>query len=189
MAAITSIAEFPTSLKTGRIRRAGTIAVAIKQAASGRFTRTKLWEYFQEAFEIDYGVVDDEYFMEQLYGFWHGVGGPYREFLFQYWPMPHPRGEVIGIGDGTTTLFKIYGDYFDSVVVRVNGITTAPSAISPSTGFIYMTTPPAAGDIVTADVTNEKFNCLCLPDAFQVEHLGGTAYAVAVRIVQQKTLA
>ena len=182
---ITSLAEFPTSLKTGFLSRTPTFRQFGEELGRGGFRRTDYWRYGRWEFGIDYGVIDNDFLLD-LENFRHGVKGHLTEFLFQDWTRPDPDSEVIGVGDGTRRLFKIWGDSFSSVTAFVNGVPAEIFSWDPDTGYILLTVAPADGALVTASITDEKFRVIFLPAESEIQNLGGQAYAARLQFIQAK---
>jgi hypothetical protein len=196
---ITTIAEYPTTgiFRSGLIRRQVEWSHAAVEMMSGLIRTTQLWVYPRAFFEIQYQVIDDLTVID-LQSFYNAVAGSLTNFLFQDWFFLNPKNEIVAAGDGIRTQFKIFGDQFDSIVVRIAGVPTTPATTTPSTGFFTMGAPPAVGALVTVDVTNEKYrvnfthqfaSVVHRHDPFMLQHLGGNAYQLMVRLLQVKTIA
>ena len=179
--AITSLVEYPTSLRAGIPRRERGWQHSIRDNRTGALTRLQWWDTDRTTFTVDYPTVDDDYALD-IESFYVGTRNV-EDFLFQDWLRPNPVGELIGVGDGTTRTFKVWGDFFTSVIVRVSGLSVGITS-DPTLGTIFVTgTPPADGALVTADVTNEKYRVV-FAEPPTLQRQGGLAVATRVRLVQ-----
>ncbi len=115
------------------------------------------------------GVGYDE--LRTLMGFFLQQQGAFAPFLFDDPTDDQAAAQPIGTGDGSATIFQLVrtmgaglpgGGFAEPIAapntlsaVYFNGVLQSPSiyGLDPSTGLVTFTTPPPAGQLVTADFT------------------------------------
>lgn len=170
-----SLAVFPTlpGLAFDVVKRP-TFYTASAKSVSGYSVRigyadTPTWEW-----DLTYEVLKDTTStsdLKKLLGFWLGMQGDLRPFLFSDPDDNAVAGQLVGTGDGSTTTFTLYRTYGSGQTgtepigyvdtsgtfnVYVNGTVVDPSlyTVVQSTPYgqqIKFTTAPASGATVTAD--------------------------------------
>lgn len=84
-----------------------------------------------------------------------GNGAQFSKFN-PYYASSMARGEILGTGDGSTTEFNFKMGlpvFPDSVVVYINSVPTTAYTLNADKTGIILNTPPAKGEVVTADYT------------------------------------
>ena len=149
-------------------------ATDIVTLASGREERNSRWAQSRRRYNAGYGV-KSRADMQAVLAFFEERRGRFHSFLWRDGldqssnggdGTPTPTDQVIGAGDGTTTVFqlsKTYGASFDpyarpitkpvagSVRVAVDGTElTTGFSVDVLTGLVTLAAAPAAGKVVTA---------------------------------------
>ena len=136
-----------------------------------------------------------------LIAFFEARRGQLYGFRFRD-PMDHQANGEIGIGDGQRTGFLLIKTYQDtagswqriitkpvpnSVIIKINGVTTNAFQINNTTGQVVFDTPPVNAAIVSAQFTFD------VPVRFDTEHLTtsleafGAGGAVHVPLIEVRT--
>jgi hypothetical protein len=119
-------------------------------------------------------------------GFWLQAGGPLGAFFYDDPTDDSVVGQVIGIGDGTTTKFQLvrffgYGPagFIEAITaprnvsnVYLNGIAqpVAGWSIDSTTGLLSFLTAPPLHAVITADFTY-WFRCRFSEDTLEIEEM------------------
>ncbi len=154
---------------------------------SGYEQRVRRWLSPLFEFQIDYDDIMTETEWDTLHNFFHQHAGQQSTFYFQDWTRPDRKGELIGVGDGLRTRFKIYEDWASSVVVYKNGVLQVqPSQVSVNltTGYVDFVVPPESGAIITADVYQGLFRVRFAEDGLRAGRILGAGWVVTVRLRQ-----
>ncbi len=103
--------------------------------------------------------------LRTLAGFFLQQQGAFQPFLFDDPTDDAVTGQVIGTGDGSSTSFQLLrsmAGFAEPITtpnvvsaLYLNGVVQSPAdyTISDTTGIVTFATPPAAGQVVTADFT------------------------------------
>lgn len=143
----------------------------IVQADGGYEVRNSRWAYPLHQYEFDMmpGYRTDDDAISVFIDTFHAVGGAAGVFRFHYWRDLPVVDEPLGIGDGLTTQFQLYRTYTresltrtrkitrpvpGSVVVKVNGVTAAPT-VNNETGVVTFAVAPAVAAVITASFEHD----------------------------------
>jgi uncharacterized protein (TIGR02217 family) len=143
-------------------------ATRIQRAVSGRELRAldqpnPIWSWTLSYSVLRDGGGYDE--LRTLMGFFLDRQGAFASFLFVDPADNGVTAQVLGTGDGGTAAFQLVrtmGGFGEPITapnsvakVYVNGVVQSPSAYSvdADTGAVTFTTPPPAGEVVSADFT------------------------------------
>ncbi len=143
-------------------------ATRIQRAVSGRELRAldqpnPIWTWTLSYSVLRDGGSYDE--LRTLMGFFLDQQGAFGPFLFVDPTDNGVTGQVLGTGDGGTAAFQLVrtmGGFAEPITapnavadVYVNGVVQIPSgySVGADTGVVTFTTPPAAGETVSADFT------------------------------------
>ncbi len=121
------------------------------------------WMQQRCRFDISYGIQDEEDYHE-VRDFFYARMGKARGFLFKDWSDYKATGQLLGVGDGTTTKFQLVKRYTSAVTyirkiiapvggtvkAYVNGVLTTAS-VNATTGEITFFAAPASSTTITAD--------------------------------------
>ncbi len=128
---------------------------------SGLEQRNRVWSNPRFKFELRWKLLDDtdtrsvmNFFMER--------GGNFESFLFQDPTAPNGSGQVLGLGTGSRTLFKIYGNRIASAAALLDGVDITATSIAGVTvslgnGTVTFATAPTSGQVVTSNVQSERY--------------------------------
>ena len=143
-------------------------ATRVQRAVSGRELRALDQPNPTWTWTLTYSVLRDGGGYDELrtlMGFFLEQQGSFASFLFVDPGDNRVTGQVLGTGDGSTAAFQLVramGGFAEPITapnavanVYVNGVVQSPSAYSvgATTGVVTFTTPPPAGDAVSADFT------------------------------------
>lgn len=129
---------------------------------NGSEQRNVDWLRTRSSFDIAYGIQNKTDFSEVI-KFFYARQGKARGFRFKDWSDFEVTDQAIGEGDGATVAFQLIKDYTSlvtyrrtltrivtgSVVVKVNGVTTAVT-VNVNTGIVTFSVAPAAAAVITA---------------------------------------
>jgi len=181
----------------------------IVELASGDEERNASWANSRRRYDAAYGIrrADDlaavVAFFEarngRLYGFRWKDWGDYKSCLSS--GTPAPTDQVVGIGDGTTTVFQLVKAYTSgaqtwsrtiakpvvgTVVVALDGVTEASSwSIDAATGLITFSTAPTSGAAITAGFEFDvpvRFDTDMLDVTHDVERLGSITSILMIEV-------
>ena len=103
--------------------------------------------------------------LRTLQGFFLARRGSFEPFLFQDPTDWTTTNELLGVGNGTRTIFQLirtFGGFVEpvtaiqAVTIRVNGVTktiTTDYTVDLATGIVTLLVAPTSGHPVTADIT------------------------------------
>jgi uncharacterized protein (TIGR02217 family) len=109
--------------------------------------------------------------LRTLMGFFLQQQGAFQPFLYDDPTDNRALAQVIGTGDGGTTVFQLVrtmgmslpgGGFAEPITapnvlsaIYFDGVVQSPSgySLAPTTGLVTFTNPPPAGQVVTADFT------------------------------------
>jgi uncharacterized protein (TIGR02217 family) len=171
--------EFPTAV--GFLASGGpTFSTGVNEGFSGDEQRNRNWKNTRGVWTIDLKCKPQAYF-DAVHAFFLVVGGQADAFRFKDHRDFNATGQLLGTGDGTTTVFQLVRNYTsggrtyvrtifkpvtssvldfegnplpDTVNIYDNGALQTPITIwtvDYTTGIVSFATPPAAGHIITAD--------------------------------------
>lgn len=143
-------------------------ATRIQRAVSGRELRAldqpnPIWTWTLTYSVLRDGGGYDE--LRTLMGFFLDQQGAFSPFLFVDPGDNRVAGQVLGTGDGSTAVFQLVrtmGGFAEPITapnavtdVSVNGVVQSPGgySVDADTGVVTFTTPPPAGEAVSADFT------------------------------------
>jgi hypothetical protein len=144
-------------------------------------------------FEIDYAPLLPPPLDDELIRFWHLVGGDARSFYFQDWTTPDRTGEMIGIGNGARTVFKLHEDRVESAVIYLDDVAQTQGAtpqvtVDEATGLMTFSTAPTADAIVTADVVDAFFRVRFDGDELPLDRVRPMYWRMPIVMTQIGTL-
>jgi uncharacterized protein (TIGR02217 family) len=174
------------------VTKTPTFQTRIQRAVSGRELRAldypfPLWQFtLVFAFLRDNpGAGFDE--LRTLMGFYLSCQGAYGTFLFEDPSDFQIRGQYLGTGDSSASVFQLQrtmgaalpnGGFIEPVTapntvgaVYFNGISQSASSYSvdPETGLVTFANPPATGIVVAADFSY-WFRCRFVDDSYDFEN-------------------
>jgi len=160
------------------VTKAPRFATRIQRAVSGRELRVLDQPYPVWTWTLTYSLLRDKWDsrgsggvgagydeLRTLAGFFLDRQGAFQPFLFDDPSDDNVTGQVIGTGDASANVFQLVRTmatfaepitapdsvgaiYFDGVVQNPANYT-----VDPATGLVNFTTPPPAGQSITADFT------------------------------------
>lgn len=167
--------RFPANLSFGSVggpeRRTEIVTLA-----NGFEERNTPWEHSRRRYDAGVGLrsLND---IETLISFFEARAGQLHGFRWKDWSdykscaplgVPAPEDQLIGIGDGTATVFQLQKTYSSglqsyarpirkpvvgTVIVAVEGdpkVETVEFSVNPETGEVTFAIPPALGTRITA---------------------------------------
>lgn len=156
-------------------------------ADGGWLIRNERWAYPLFSFEFNFmpGEFEGDETLLAIEDHFHVVGGSAGAFPFRDWKDFRGVDQVLGIGDGSTTIFQLYRNYTrgaltrrrlitrpvaDTIVVRVSGIVVPFTALDM--GRVELDDPAAIDDVVAADF---EFNLPChfADDSLELASIAG----------------
>ena len=162
--------------------------------SSGREVRVGYWATPQWEWDISYDLLrDNNAFagsttsdIRTLIGFFLSVSGSLRGFYFKDPDDNQVTGQLLGTGDGVTTVFPFVrtfglGSYLETE--NVGGVNTTPgvniyvngtlqttgysiSTLTPVQNYVQFTTPPPSGQLITGDF-NFWYYCRFQDDMYE----------------------
>lgn len=157
--------RFPTDISYGSTGGPEYLTNVVT-AANGYEKRNSVWNYPRSRYKVAHGIKTYKQF-QSLISFFRNRRGMAVGFRFKDWSDYKAIGEVIGMGDGTTTSFqlgiiytsgnvseyrKITKPVSGSVCIYLDGLLQATGiTVDTTTGIITFDTPPTNGSLITAD--------------------------------------
>lgn len=133
---------------------------------SGFEQRNINWSQARCKYQAAHGVKNENQ-MKRLLAFFRARRGKAYGFRFKDWLDYTGTGEIIGLGDGTTTAFQLIKTYTDdagytevrkirkpvagTVKVYVDSVRQTAVSVNVTAGIITFTTAPLEGAVITAD--------------------------------------
>ncbi len=155
---------------------------------SGREQRNRNWKQARMRYKVSFGLRSKTQ-METLVGFFYARGGKAEGFRFKDWAAFTVKGQLLGIGDGSTCEFQFVKDYPNyrriirkpvpgSVLVnRDDQLLTSGYRCDYASGTLIFDVPVATGKKISADFEFDipvRFNVDYLP----VSHDGKGIFSV-----------
>jgi uncharacterized protein (TIGR02217 family) len=174
------------------VTKSPTFQTRIQRAASGRELRALDYPYPLWQFTLVFDLLRDNPAagydeLRTLMGFFMLCQGAYGAFLFRDPSDDRVAGQQIGIGNASTTVFRLQramgatlpGRGFQEPIVAPNVVTAvyldditqspASYSIDSNTGLITFETAPGSGLIITADFSY-YFRCRFIDDSYAFEN-------------------
>lgn len=178
-----SQAVFPALESIGwSVFKRPTFSTRISQRQSGREVRAANYAYPLYEFELTYEILraDTVYQeLQQLMGFFLQRQGQFDTFLFMDPTDNLVASQVIGVGDGTTTVFPLIrnlggwvepvGQAANQPTVTVGGVPSAAWGIE-APNLLVFSVPPALGAQVRVENLEFYFVCRFLDDVQEYEN-------------------
>jgi len=133
---------------------------------SGHERRNSNWRVARARYNVAHGVKTNIQ-MEELIAFFRARKGRAYGFRFKDWSDYAATSEQLGIGDGSTTIFKLVKHYAsgndthmrritrpkpDNFTLYINEVVQASGySLDSTSGIVTFDTAPAISDIITAD--------------------------------------
>ena len=133
---------------------------------SGYEQRNVNWSQARCKYQAAHGVKNENQ-MKRLLAFFRARRGKAYGFRFKDWLDYTGTGEIIGVGDGTTTAFQLIKTYTDdagytevrkirkpvegTVKVYVDSVRQTALSVNATTGIMTFTVAPAQKAVITAD--------------------------------------
>lgn len=133
---------------------------------SGFEQRNINWSQARCKYQAAHGVKNENQ-MKRLLAFFRARRGKAYGFRFKDWLDYNGTGEIIGVGDGTTTAFQLIKTYTDdagytevrkirkpvadTVKVYIDTVRQTALSVNVTTGIITFTVAPAQNAVITAD--------------------------------------
>ncbi|MDU4960044.1 MAG: DUF2460 domain-containing protein [Sporomusaceae bacterium] len=133
---------------------------------SGYEQRNVNWSQARCKYQAAHGVKNENQ-MKRLLAFFRARRGKAYGFRFKDWLDYTGTGEIIGVGDGTTTAFQLIKTYTDdagytevrkirkpvegTVKVYVDNVRQTTLSVNATTGIMTFTVAPAQNAVITAD--------------------------------------
>ena len=190
--------RFPDSIsrgaKGGPERR-----TRIVELASGDEERNASWANSRRRYDVSYGVrrADD---LAAVVAFFEARNGRLHAFRFKDWSdyksclpsaAPAPTDQIIGTGNGSTTVFQLVKTYTSgaqswarailkpvagTVTVSLNGVAQGSGwSVNTTTGIVTFAVPPTTGAVVRAGFEFDvpvRFDTDELPVTLDIERTG-----------------
>jgi uncharacterized protein (TIGR02217 family) len=172
------------------VKKVPTFQTRIQRAVSGRELRALDYPYPLWQFALTYDVLRDEAApqadLRTLMGFFMACQGAYATFLYDDPTDDRIAGQLIGTGDGATTVFQLQRSFGAPDGIAFTEPITAPNvvdaiyldgvvqpasgwSVDPATGLLTFAAPPAPGLQVDADFSY-YFRCRFISDAYSFEN-------------------
>lgn len=160
------------------VTKAPRFATRIQRAISGRELRLLDQPYPIWTWTLTYGLLRDKWDtrcagglgagydeLRTIAGFFLQQQGAFEAFLFDDPSDDALTGQIIGTGDASTSVFQLVrsmSGFAEPITaphalgaIYFNGVQQSPAgyAVDPATGLVVFTTPPPAGEVITADFT------------------------------------
>lgn len=182
---LVSDANNPTTL-----RRMAIMPAQVVEFESGLEQRNKVWTVPRFRFDLGWEFPLDDTTVNSILGFNIEHGGNYEAFLFQPALIDTGAaalsGQVLGKGNGAQVVYKTYGNRYASAQVYVDG-SSVTATYSTGGATITLAVAPTSGQLVTANVTSERF--VVRFDESQINHeffLWKLTKGFQVTLVQEK---
>jgi uncharacterized protein (TIGR02217 family) len=190
--------RFPDSIsrgaKGGPERR-----TRIVELASGDEERNASWANSRRRYDVSYGVrrADD---LAAVVAFFEARNGRLHAFRFKDWSdykscqpsaAPAPTDQIIGTGNGSTTVFQLVKTYTSgaqswarailkpvagTVTVSLNGVPQGSGwSVNTTTGLVTFAVPPTTGAVIRAGFEFDvpvRFDTDELPVTLDIERTG-----------------
>jgi uncharacterized protein (TIGR02217 family) len=190
--------RFPDSIsrgaKGGPERR-----TRIVELASGDEERNASWANSRRRYDVSYGVrrADD---LAAVVAFFEARNGRLHAFRFKDWSdyksclpsaAPSPTDQIIGTGNGSTTVFQLVKTYTSgaqswarailkpvagTVTISLNGVAQGSGwSVNTTTGIVTFAVPPTTGAVIRAGFEFDvpvRFDTDELPVTLDIERTG-----------------
>jgi uncharacterized protein (TIGR02217 family) len=193
---VTDIGVLPQLIgQAWSVTKTPTFQTRIQRAVSGRELRALDYPYPLWQFALTWDVLRDEPApqadLRTLMGFFMACRGAFATFLYDDPTDDQVAGQPIGVGDGSTMAVQLTRTMTGNTAPAGAGVDfsepiTAPNVVSavyldgvlqpasgwavdPATGILTFTSPPAAGVVITADLSY-YFRCRFISDAYSFEN-------------------
>ena len=200
--------RFPDAISRGA-RGGPERRTQIVELASGAEERNASWAGSRRRYDVAYGIrrADD---LAAVVAFFEARNGRLHGFRFKDWAdfksclpsqTPGPLDQVIGTGDGATTLFSLVKRYTSGAQVWARGITKPVAgsvrlaldgneqlsgwSVDTATGLVTFAPAPAAGVAITAGFEFDvpvRFDTDTLDVTLDLERLGSITSIPLVEI-------
>lgn len=133
---------------------------------------------------------------QTLDAFYHRHRARFETFKFQDWTVTagaaakNRTGEQLGVGNGDLTEFYLFENVVDSAIIYANGAPVSQAGATPdvavdeTTGLVVFNAAPAAGVVITADVTNAYFRLRFDMDEIEWDRVRGAGWRGRIALVQ-----
>jgi uncharacterized protein (TIGR02217 family) len=186
---------FTVAAEASTLVRVPILPAQIVTYESGLEQRNRVWQFPRFRFDLHWEYPLSDVQVSSIMGFFIEHGGNFESFLF----LPQSlgaatdvvTGQVLGKGNGTRTLYRVYGNRVGSVhAIYLDGSSTGAWTASLTNGTVTLTTAPSSGVLVTADVSSERYVVRFAEDAVQIEWvLYKLARLQTLTLLQEKGLA
>lgn len=148
---------------TWPVVRTPVYSTAVQSSTSGREVRLSKWAYARYKYKLKYEVLRESggnTDLQQLAGLFGRLRGQYDTFLFKDTDPAFSlaTNQTFGVGDGTTTVFRLarsYGAQFVEPVaavdtsvattITINGTASTGATVNALAGTVTFATPPTSG--------------------------------------------
>ncbi len=190
--------RFPDNISRGA-RGGPERRTQIVELASGAEERNASWANSRRRYDVAYGIrrADD---LAAVVAFFEARNGRLHAFRFKDWSdyksclpsaAPAPTDQIIGTGNGSTTVFQLVKTYTSgaqswaraiikpvagTVTVSLNGVAQGSGwSVNTATGIVTFAVPPATGAVIRAGFEFDvpvRFDTDELPVTLDIERTG-----------------